>query len=218
MKLPLLAFACALFCGSLLNAGSIIYTNFADNFGYTTVSGLNAGPGSAVPFTETLHPGNGFTYVLSGITVAAFNTSTPTTDPLTVSLYADSNGLPGTLLASQGVFLADSSSEVVSVSFDNGPILSDGTHYWVGLSDPDGNATWNFNDTIGGVTATYSTESSQWLSNGTSYAPGAVEVDGSLVAATPEPGSFAMIGGGLIALIMLGARRRSLDSATGPAA
>lgn len=98
MKLYPLVIAGALLCAALLNADTV-YQNFcpssncpSSNYSYTAGSGLSTDAGSAVavPFTDGLTPMSGFQYVLSGITVAAFNQfgASDPADPLTIALYS----------------------------------------------------------------------------------------------------------------------------------
>jgi hypothetical protein len=131
------------------------------------------------------------------------------TNAATVELLNDSSG-PGTVLESwtaSGLPSSGTSSTTLQTLTSTGGIeLVSGDTYWVavlpGASNTD--AVWNFNSA--GATGTlYGTLGSGWVNEG-SKTTGAYEVLGTSETVTPEPGTFALLGSGLLGLA--GAMRR----------
>jgi hypothetical protein len=118
----------------------------------------------------------------------------------TAALYTISNGVPGTLLGSwdfiahQGV---GNCCAFETIDVNGGPLLTQGTDYFMVLSAD--NTTWDsWNQNTTGSTGIdlYSTDNgNSWHNNGVTTL-GTFRIEGSAV---PEPGTFVMLGSGIVA-------------------
>lgn len=230
MKISLLLLAAAALCANVVKA-TTIYSNFDSNFDYQAGTGLAAGAGAAVPFTLELSAPQGFAYALTEIQIAAFNSSDPASDPVTVALYSDAGGVPGAELAASQPINLTVDPALIPVNFTDGPELATGDQYWVVLTENSGetNVTWNLNcadssspcDSIVNGEASIVSSGAPFFNDSWQYNSGghqgAVEVDAALQTMAPEPGTVAMLGGGVFALLLMAVRRRlPLTPATGP--
>ena len=210
----------ALFC--LLAASSAaqatpLFSNFSAGHGYDTSAGLAVGDGNldgSANYAQASAFTAGATATLGSIVIAlsdVFGAGQPA--PVTVALRSNSGGTPGGVLESFTIAagtigtLGLNNATLVLNSITH-PSLNNGTQYWVAVSTSLTNLiSWNFNnsnDLTDGVEA-------QSLDGGGSWAAafgntrGAFEVD-PYVPAVPEPGTPALLAGGLAA--WLGRRRR----------
>ena len=223
MKLTLLLVAGAVLCSSFLRADSI-YSN------YTTLGGagssLSVNEAVALPFI-TLAANQGFAFALSDIEFVAY-ANDPSANPVTIGLYAASEGFPlfpgvpmefftpdirvfNSAIAPDPLTNPDPSSSpsdyLITVTSTLHPILVPGEEYWIVLSDPQTfEISWLTNGNTATNPASYTTLDG-WVSLGVSYSQGDAQVNGDLVPVAPEPGTFLAFGSGLAAVIMLTRRR-----------
>jgi hypothetical protein len=135
-------------------------------------------------------------------------------------IYSDSFGSPGTLL---GAFVPQmvvngTSSTIFTILTASPFSMSASTDYWFVLHDQPGGLLWNTdgvgNGTTPDATAGYSLLGYQQSVNagsawGASSLSPALEITVSEAAAVPEPGTVAMLAGGLLALAYVRRARRS---------
>ncbi len=177
---------------SLSARADTIYSNFGPSQTYQTdsiyliLNGSDGFQGIAAPFT----------------TVAAYldsNYTIPLTAPfefgdISVGLYSDASGLPGTSLSSTQFALTSQGLFTGSL----GPLAAN-TNYWLVVlpaSDSvfDG---WNFNSTGDNGPFAFTLDGTTWIDACCSQPRPAFEVDGTPV---PEPGTLTLFGLGLAAL------------------
>lgn len=208
MRLTLLLLVCGTLSMNVLRAGTLIFSNFGSPTAYTTSSYLSPEQGEAIPFTVPSTPDPGTEWALNSVEVVA--ALSDDTHPIDLTIYSDSNGLPGTALETLDLYLPTGSSSFndQTISSVENPILVSGSQYWIGLSDPTDPPGNNFvewayagNGTVDpGTVSTF--DGTSWSDpsiNG--YAQGAVQITANEVAAsTPEPATFALFGAGLLAL------------------
>ena len=205
MRLSLFLFVCAVLSSNALRAGTtVVYGNYDTGGPFDTSTGLSIGNADAVPFTDNLTAPPGFAYAVSDVDfLFATNDNNGETglsnNPVTVSLYGTTNGLPGTLLDSVTVNL-NSDSVQAQVEFPDNPQLQNGQEYWLALSDPVTNdLEWYPDNNPDSGIAIY--DGSNWT-NHASITPGALQVDTTLVVAnSPEPTTFIALGSGLIFIL-----------------
>lgn len=139
------------------------------------------------------------------------------TDTAQVSVWTAKGTLPGVKLASWNVsgfpYLGSSSTQLVTISGISGLGLLGGTKYFlaVGPADPhdDSFAVWNLNQTgaVAGYAWNYGYGWSTYL-NYTATMP-AFDVVGHYDPSVPEPGTIALVLGGLAGAARLRRRRTS---------
>src|ERR1019366_3011416 len=205
MKLSLFLFVCAVFSSNALRAGTtVVYSNYDTT--PDTGTDLSISNADAVSFTDNLTaPPLGFAWALNDVQFY-FKTSDNnqqtglSTNPVTVSLYSNTNGLPGNLLDSVTVHL-DSTVSLAEVTFPDLPQMQTGQAYWLALSDPVTSDLGWYQDTNQAAGVAFF-DGSAWTYKD-SYAQGALQVDGVQVAstATPEHGTFLALGTGLLFLL-----------------
>jgi hypothetical protein len=207
MKLPLFLFVCAVFSSNALRAGTttaeVVYSNYDTIPG--TGTGLSITNADAVSFTDNLTAPLDFAWALNDVQFY-FKTSDNnqetglSSNPVTVSLYGNANGVPGTLLDSVTVQL-DSTVSLADVTFSDLPQMQTGQEYWLALSDPVPNDLEWYQATNEAAGVAFS-DGSAWTYHD-SYTQGAVQVGAIEVSATPtpEPGTFLALGSGLLLLL-----------------
>ncbi len=224
MRLSWPLFVCVVSCSSILRASTIpvpIFSTFGPGpagtgqvltvYGtYVSGTGLSINAEDAIPFVVPSTGVPGFDYALSDVVIAA-STSDPSANPATVSLYDASGigGLPGNDLASLQTDLGSSPSPTpLTFTTNPNPVVISGDEYWIVLSDATSfDVTWNSGGAGAEGIAYFSSSPSPGWVYSDSYTQGAVEVDATLVAATPEPGTLLTFGGGLAAMVLCIRRR-----------
>ena len=211
MKLSVLILIGAALSSNALYAGTLLFSNFGDASNpYSSTAGLSVTYGDAVPFTVNLTPDPGTSFALDSIEFVA--SVADFTQPVDVSLFSDSNGLPGSSLETLSTLLNSANPDTIVTSVEN-PLLVTGQQYWIVLSDPNAATnpnylTWNFAGTQGQnpVPEGVANDNEGWIfSNG--YTQGAVSVTAMEVTPSPEPGTFLALGSGLAFLIVCRFRR-----------
>jgi PEP-CTERM motif len=198
---------------SVAQAGAL-FTNFGPALSYDISSGNpvgNAFDGKDYAQANSFLPS--FSGSLQSLRIA-LSCAFGCPDAVGVSLTADNADQPGLVLESFVV----AGGALGPIGINNPPLfllsvlhpsLNVGTRYWVavgaGLTDT---VAWNLN-TTGDVSdqAISSDNGATWFSP-SGNTPGALEVD-----AVPEPGSYGLVGGGVLLSLLL-QRRRSRQSAT----
>ena len=130
---------------------------------------------------------------------------------VTFRLFSDVNGLPGDVLASQDIpaNTLTSTPTLYTLNFVGGTLLTAGTPYWVNASTTGNNADGWYSTSNGtsGPGAKRTTAGGAYTS--TSGASEAFQVNGTVVANTPEPGALALfVASGLSGAGFLLRRRR----------
>ena len=219
MRLSLFLFACCALLGSnilradTVTSDTLIYGNYDQTVAgaqYNTGTGLSVSLGDAVPFTNNLAaPPEGYSWALSYITFAA--TDNNFSQPVNVSLFSDSGGLPGTALETFSVNLSSTNPETTYIlcRIRSGRL---GGQYCIVLSIPMPRTTPTTSNGTQTVTAWRRCHLHRPLRlrrlrlGQSADTQGAVQVFGTLVnAQAPEPGTFAVLGAGMM---LLAFRRR----------
>jgi hypothetical protein len=189
---------------------------FADDVLYSNLgSGSTVYQGGAGWYVDTNYkPAFSFTAsstdYLTELDIALSSSSG--TNAVTVELLNDSSG-PGTVLESWAVgnlpLFNTTSTTLQTLTSTGGVELVSGDTYWIAMlpGGSDTYAVWNWNSTSATGTQ-YENEGSGWAEYATDVPTGAVEVLGTseTPTPTPEPGTFALLGSGLLGLA--GALRR----------
>ena len=220
MKLALLGrwgLGALMLAGSGICSAAIVYSNFASSPLYDLNNGNPVGTafdGNNYAEGETFTPTADATFTSVQIGLGcAFTCS----DSYVVALTADNTDAPGSVIESftlDGTLLPVFGSNTTPVTVNSilNPTLSSGIQYWITVAtDIKNGMAWNLNTTGDTNDQAQSTDGgSTWFSP-SGITPGAFEVDGTLVAGVPEPGSALLIGAGLLATYALGRRRSRLN-------
>lgn len=186
---------------SIPAAADTIYNNFNTGETYDCCAGWNAsGPGGP----------NG--QVTNAQEFTAYGSAFVTRIDLAVSLLqgngdgtaalytVDGNGLPGTLLGSWGFTAHQNFGDccaVETINVNSGPLLTQGTDYFMVLSAPDANVdVWNDNTTNARGLILVSRDNGNTWEGGGGNLLSAFSIDGTGV---PEPGTLVMLGSGIVA-------------------
>jgi len=210
-KLPLLF---ALAAPGSAWASQVLFSNFGPGQSYDQSLALSVGNDFA---GDNLAQAGAFTPSSSaqiGAILIALSEGLGQSDPVTVAVAQDNNGLPGATLESfsigGGSLAAMGGGGIVTLSSLLNPMLVAGTQYWVTVSTTLNNSIgWHHND---GSNDSASNLEAYSLDGGINYfapagnARGAFEIDALLAQAAPEPGMLALLAGG--ALGMAGRRKR----------
>lgn len=110
----------------------------------------------------------------------------------TVTIYADSAGVPGAILDS--ATLSGFTDGIVTALMTGGVLLNTGTNYWIGLSANSPNAqAWRFTDPdVAGRRALSNNQGASWVGFDSTETT-AFRVNGSV----PVPATLALVGLGL---------------------
>jgi hypothetical protein len=128
---------------------------------------------------------------------------------LTMGLYANSSGEPGTLLESWTRALPNDGSTITTLTSVAQPVLLSGTQYWF-VVNPSGGPSWSWGQNNQAVTGGNWTGSSvnALAQSGNTFAAPAIQLNSAAVASgVPEPGSGMMITLGCVALAVRGVCR-----------
>lgn len=203
-RLPV-RFAAALAAGLLAASASaqVTVSNLANDIGTSMLISTSNYTAVAVSFTT-----DSATYSLTSVTLHMGGSNT--SSPLTVSIYNDNSGLPGSSLTTLSGANPTSSGNYTFTS--TGLALSANTTYWVaaatsGSGQYDWDATADLSQSnTGGATWTIG-DSTQLFYSGSW---GTITVSGMMsvtATAVPEPGTYAALAG-LTALGFVAWRRR----------
>lgn len=206
----LVVLAAAVCICSLPAAAGTIFDDFAAGNSYNccsgwTVSSPNGPPGQFSAANEFVAGASG---TVSQIDLAIGYVTGSGSG--TAALYTVSGGLPGTLLGSWSftahqVFGNCCAIETINVA--GGPSLTNGTSYFLVLS-ADNNGTWdawNWNS-VGATGLDLFNQGNGWINNGIQPLGTFRILSG---AGVPEPGTFVMLGSGVLAAA--GMIRRKLN-------
>lgn len=173
------------------------YVN-ASSSSSTGGGGSKSGPLLGNSTVQSSHDGGQGTSEAFGYTATTSGTATSisvyldTTDGVSVGLYADSSGRPGSRLAQASV--SSNPAGWVTVPLSGGPSLTSGTRYWVAIAAPSSTAQIGYRDDgTSGSTLDYSgaglanpySVQHQWNSNPASvYVSGAASSSGTTTTTT----------------------------------
>jgi hypothetical protein len=201
-----LTLAAAFFTLTNIYAGTVIYSTLGAGNAYEGDATWDInGPGSVNGFQAIADPFTpGSSYSLTQIDAALDYYDG--TNSVTLSLNADSGGLPGAVLESWVITglpaAATTSTLVQTVTPVSSLLLNAGTQYWIVVTAAGStDAGWNENSL--GLFGNYAHESSQgggWAFN-SGQRLAAFDVQGTIPGSSvPEPATFAFAAAGLLAL------------------
>jgi hypothetical protein len=189
--------------GTQLLQADVIYSNFGSPLAFQPNSGSTVASGGTDFSTAFSFTVQNNSYQVTGIDYAAFLQAAGGTNSISASLYTDNGGLPGTLLYTTTP--PDTGLEVQNAiefldSVTGGPILNEGSTYWLSLDAPiDSSTGWaaSGDGSAIGVGAQFTDGS--WGTIG-SHVQGAFEIDGIVTA--PEPVTTSLFVSGLASLVL----------------
>lgn len=208
----LLALVAAVCVCSLPAAAGTIFNDFGAGNSYNcctgwTVSGPSSPPGQFISANQFVAGGGGGTVsqIDLGIGLVVGNGTG------TASLYTVSSGLPGTLLGSWNYTAQQAFGGCCAISTINiagGPTLSNGVSYYLVITGDSSNwNAWNLNDQGATGIDLFSNDGHNWNNNGVQSLGAFRILSGQ--GGVPEPGTFVMLGSGVLAAA--GAFRRKLN-------
>ena len=177
-----------------------IYSNFGPGDSFHTDSGAPVDQKPSISFISTVDQ------ALSEVDFAVSLRSAGSVNQLTLRLSGDTAGHPGT---SVGTGIFDGFLSVTPGILQWIPVtqltLAAGTTYWISLEAPQNNVIWNYNDQL-------ASGDSRFISNvwtvQAADTQGALRIIGSDVTASPEPGTWFLLAGGIGAVGRARRRRR----------
>jgi hypothetical protein len=209
----LLVLACAV--GAVPASADVVYSNFGSGGSFDPGSAYNIGP--VYIYNQVIAESFETTSAVQfeDAQLALYSTSGTTAD---VYLESSASGGPGSVLDT----LVEQSSvltypgSIITYDCSACATLSADTEYWIVTAVGNGDTQWSFNN-IGdnsGIDYDYSGSiTGPWTADG-SNTRGAFEVDGTPIAAAPEPGTFGLTGLALAGLMLVARRRNSGTAAT----
>jgi hypothetical protein len=205
-------------------ADTVLFSNLGPGSSYDPNVGYSVGPVTSTRSwveAESFTPSMDLRFADAQLPLSAY------TPGIFTNLYleSDNSGTPGSILDTllqQSPITTSNSGSIVSFDCASCPTLSAGTTYWIVAGLGNGNVTWFGNNTgdTGGFGrfefAAFGSLDGPWVPS----APGiyisttpALEVDGSALTPTPEPGSLPALGtliAGLASAVHLRRTRASL--------
>jgi len=212
--LRFLAAGVSILCVSVASAG-VIVSDFGPGESYSASGGLGIhgaivlpqGTVPAVSYAAAFTPTS--TVEFGSVVIAALGLDIGSAPDLVVSLDADSNGTPGSVLESFSFPPSDFSgsvsevSEVLTGTSVLNPTLVAGTQYWIQVSSADLNAIyeWDNNSLSPGQYGVEQYMNGSWSFLSDVLTP-AFEVDSLDPTPAPEPAAGVLLGIGLLALVL----------------
>lgn len=193
-------------CGVCLHAGAI-YTDLGSSDSYLTPGGLGIGGGNSGLV------GTQFTATATGNLMQILAPIDDSIGQVTLDLYVDSGGLPGTLLESWSNFAVGTDLSTIPLSTVTSvvqPLLTAGDKYWFLVSFGSDVVEWGESSTIatGGMWSSFNTSTANLTPIYTSGPPLAIELDATTVSGVPEPETFGLLAAGLLAIWRVRSARR----------
>jgi hypothetical protein len=195
-----LALTVAVCMNSLPARASVIYSNL--NSGSPTYDCCDA---YVVNSTEEM--GFQFTAVIGGpVSQVDVGLSTVASGNVTVSLWTDGDGVPGTQLGSWNVaspaqIYGSGGLALTTISDLAGPSLTAGQTYFLAISVSGGtDIVWNWNTGASGPYAWSSNGGTNWSSLGSGRL-GAFDILGAS-SGVPEPATFLLLGSGVLCVLL----------------
>jgi hypothetical protein len=209
-------------CGSILRADTLIYSNFGDGYQYFDGSGVIVADGSRDYSVAVELPALTADYDLTSVEFVASTESPGPSNSVSVSIYSDNGGVPGTdletmTLNGQLAPFDGSLSPVLSATSQTNPELFAGSSYWLVMDAPSyESVVWDLNSTLTyGYLETNGT-TGNWVDSPNPYSGetnGVFEVDGELVtggnSSAPEPRDWLLMAGGIGCIVYLRRSQRS---------
>jgi hypothetical protein len=203
---------CTWFLMPAQSAAGVIFSNLGTSPVFDLFNSNEIGNdfvGDNLAEADTFTPGATAQFGSLQLALSCFATCT---DSFTVSLLADNLGTPGSAIENIIVPVTSltATPTLVIVNSVSQPILTAGTAYWIAISsDPNDSIAWSNNATSDPSNQAISIDGgASWFELGNT--PSAYEVDSTLTTTTPEPGTIALLAGGLI--LVMGRRLAKTDS------
>lgn len=194
----LVALVCSIALPAIAASADTLYTNVSPTYPPSSTGNVSTG---------ATYLGVAFTPSASG-SLDLLKFSARGTAPITLSLYADAGGQPGSVLESWLVTLPTVSmaGQQTVISSVLHPLLAGATQYWLLFTQTTAfQVVWNYKDT--GVTGgAWAGNTLSTLHNGSS---GSLMPSLTVIGAVPESGSTVMLLGAAMSAIFLLARPRA---------
>ena len=190
-------------------SASVIFTNFGPGMSYDVTQGNPVGndfAGDNAAEADSFMPVSNATFQSLEVALSCVG-SCPAPDNFTITLAANNGASPGAAIENF-VFtnttlgsLGNTNAPITATSILN-PVLQGGTEYWVIVSSSRSYAiAWNLNSTGDTSPEASSTDGgATWLAP-SGMTASALQVNGTNM--TPEPSAGLLLGGGLLALMLL---------------
>jgi hypothetical protein len=205
-------------------ADTVLFSNLGPGSSYDPIFGYSVGPvtpSRSWVEAESFTPSMDLRFADAQLPMSALTPGIFTN----VYLESDNSGTPGSILDTllpQSPITTASTGSIVSFDCASCPMLSAGTTYWIVAGLGNGNSTWFGNNTgdTGGFGrfefAAFGSLDGPWVPNSPAqgaFTTPALQVDGSALTPTPEPGSLPALGtliAGLASAIHLRRTRAAL--------
>jgi hypothetical protein len=196
-------------------SAATIYSNFSAGDTFNPNSGFLIGEFGGTVFAEAQEfSPSGNSYTLDEVQLVMNAPFAPVDNELTITVSSsDINGLPGTVLESFDVLNALGMNVIITADSSIHPLLLDGVNYWLtaAFTNPSSSSDEVFWNSSVNSSAVFSDTAFQlnggaWQAESTTNM-GAFEIDGT-IAQVPEAATVTLVGFGLAALGLCGARRK----------